>query len=80
MLENDISPIPYVRALGIGPEAISDEDFNHASSSLGGFSNGPTPTEVAGAYAAIGNQGVFNDPYVIERIVDANREVVYKKT
>lgn len=78
MLENDISPIPYVRALGIGPEAISDEDFNHASSSLGGFSNGPTPTEVAGAYAAIGNQGVFNDPYVIERIVDANGEVVYE--
>ncbi len=78
MMENGIDPSSYVRALGIGPEAISDDEFHNASTSLGGYSGGPTPTEVAGAYAAIGNQGVFNRPYVIERIEQTNGEVIYQ--
>ncbi len=78
MMENGIDPSSYVRTLGIGPEAISDDEFHNASTSLGGYSGGPTPTEVAGAYAAIGNQGVFNRPYVIERIEQTNGEVIYQ--
>lgn len=78
MLANNIDVSKYVRALGIGPEAITDQEFYNASTSLGGYSGGPTPTEVAGAYAAIGNKGVYNSPYVIDKILDKNNEVVYE--
>src|SRR5699024_10957020 len=49
MLENNINPAKYIRAMGIGPEAISDDDFSYPSTSLGGFNSGPTATELAGA-------------------------------
>ena len=78
MLENNINPAKYIRAMGIGPEAISDDDFSYPSTSLGGFNSGPTATELAGAYAAIGNKGVFNEPYVIEKIENSEGEVIYE--
>lgn len=78
MLENNINPAKYVRAMGIGPEAIEDSEFNQGSTSLGQTSGGPTPTEIAAAYAAIGNKGVYNEPYVIERIENKNNEVIYE--
>ena len=78
MMEDGIDPSSYVRSLGIGPEAISDDEFYNPSTSLGGYSGGPTPTEIAGAYAAFGNQGVFNEPYVIERIEQTDGEVLYQ--
>lgn len=78
MFENNINPATYVRRMGIGPDAISDADFANASTALGGYSLGPTPTEVSGAFAAIGNKGVFNEPYVIERIVNSNGDVIYQ--
>lgn len=77
MLDNGINPAKYIRAMGIGPEAISDNEFYQPSTSLGGTAHGPTITEVAGAYAAIGNKGVFNKPHVIERI-EKNGEVIYE--
>lgn len=78
MLEKNINPAKYIRAMGIGPEAISDDDFSYPSTSLGGFNSGPTATELAGAYAAIGNKGVFNEPYVIEKIENGEGEVVFE--
>lgn len=78
MLKNNINPAKYVRAMGIGPEAIEDYEFGQASTSLGAYSEGPTPTELAAAYAAIGNKGVYNEPYVIERIENSNDEIVYE--
>lgn len=78
MLDEGINPAKYVRALGIGPEAITDDEFGNPSTSLGGYGAGPTPTELAAAYSAIGNGGVFNSPYVIEKIENGNGEVVYE--
>ena len=78
MLEKNINPAKYIRAMGIGPEAISDDDFSYPSTSLGGFNSGPTATELAGAYAAIGNKGVYNEPYVIEKIENSKGEVVFE--
>ncbi len=68
----------YIRLLGIGPESIGDHEFARPSAVLGGFDGGPTATEIAGAYAAIGNGGVFNQPYVIEKIETSNGEVIYE--
>ncbi|HLR92425.1 MAG TPA: transglycosylase domain-containing protein, partial [Atopostipes sp.] len=78
MLDEGINPGKYIRALGMGPEAISDEAFSYPSTSLGGYDYGPTATELAAAYSAIGNKGVYNEPYVIERIENAAGEVVYQ--
>src|SRR5262249_23535693 len=36
------------------------------------------PLEMAGAYAAIDNDGVFNPPYFIDKITDSNGKVIYQ--
>ncbi len=78
MLRNNVDIAQYARALGIGPEAIEDYEFAQPSTSLGQTNYGPTATELTAAYAAIGNKGVYNEPYVIERIEDKNNEVIYE--
>ncbi|MDN6162090.1 MAG: penicillin-binding protein, partial [Atopostipes sp.] len=78
MLKNNIDFKKYVRAMGIGPEAIKDYEFDQASTSLGAYSEGPTPTELAAAYATIGNKGVYNEPYVIEKIENNHDEIIYE--
>ncbi len=42
--------------------------------------NDVSPLEMAGAYAAIGNDGVFNPPYFIDKITDSNDNVIYQHT
>jgi penicillin-binding protein 1A len=39
-----------------------------------------TPLEMASAYATIANDGVYNRPYLIERIEDRDGEVIYAHT
>lgn len=78
MRAQGIDVAKYIRAMGIGEEALKDNEFSMPSISLGQVGLGPTPTEVAAAYAMIGNKGVYNKPYVIERIVDSSGEVVYQ--
>jgi len=79
MLNNGINPAPYLRRMGIGPNAISDQEITtNASTALGGYGGGPTITEVVGAYAGIANGGQFNDPHIIQSIEDENGEVVYE--
>ena len=42
--------------------------------------NSVSPLEMAGAYAAIANDGMFNPPYFIDKITDANGKVIYEHT
>ncbi len=78
LLENDIDVEQYVRRLGLGQDAISSDEFNNPSLALGGVTHGPTVTELTAAYAALANNGVFNPPHVIDRIEDANGNVLYE--
>lgn len=78
MNEQGVDVSQYVRRLGIGEEAITDAEFSNPSTALGAYEDGPTITEVVGAYAAIANGGVHNEPFVIERIEDSQGEVVYE--
>jgi penicillin-binding protein 1A len=39
-----------------------------------------TPREMASAYATLANDGVYNAPYLIERIEDRNGQVIYAHT
>lgn len=78
MREAGIDIPKYIRAMGIGPDAIKDREFVNESTALGQSEYGPTITEVTGAFAMIGNGGEFNEPYVIERIVNNQGEVIYQ--
>ena len=40
--------------------------------------NPVSPLEMAAAYAAIDNDGVYNEPYFIDKITDANGKVIYE--
>jgi penicillin-binding protein 1A len=42
--------------------------------------NSVSPLEMAGAYASIDNDGVFNAPYFIDKITDANGNLIYQHT
>src|SRR5699024_10996535 len=52
----------FAKELGI------DIDPIHESASIGGF-NGTSPLQMAGAYASFGNEGVYNEPFSVEKIV-----------
>ncbi|MDN6195377.1 MAG: penicillin-binding protein, partial [Atopostipes suicloacalis] len=80
MLRNNMNPRKYMRAMGIGPDAIGDNEFSlgQSSTALGQSNLGPTPTELAAAYAAIGNKGVYNEPFVIDKIENSNEEIIYE--
>lgn len=78
MMEQGIDVEPYVRRLGLGEDAIGSDEFNNPSLSLGGLTHGPTITEMVAAYAAFGNNGEFIEPHVIDRIEDANGNVLYE--
>ncbi len=77
MINDHVDIAQYARSMGFGPEAIGDIEFSRPSTALGGLLRGPTATEIAGAYAAIGNGGVFNSPYIIDRIENTDGEVIY---
>lgn len=43
--------------------------------SIGGF-NGLSPLQMAGAYAAFGNEGVYNAPHIVTKIITQNGEEI----
>lgn len=46
---------------------------------LGGLTKGVSPLQMAGAYAAFANQGIFIKPYTIHYIEDANGQTLYRR-
>ena len=56
--------------------SIVKDDYTLATS-LGGFTKGVSPLEMASAYAALENDGMFRQPNCIKSIVDADENVVY---
>ncbi|WP_407268663.1 transglycosylase domain-containing protein [Radiobacillus sp. PE A8.2] len=45
------------------------EDSIALTDAIGGSSTGVTPLEMAGAYRAFGNEGIYNEPYAVTKIV-----------
>jgi len=46
-----------------------DADDFYEPASIGGVGEGFSPLTMAGAYAAFGNEGVYNEPYAVTKIV-----------
>lgn len=91
MLEalSDSRNVPAVKAFQeVGP-AYADQfikklgiDFGeplHEAYALGG-GNEVTPLQLAGAYAAFGNGGYYNEPYFVTKITDTAGTVLYEHT
>ena len=65
----------YLKKMGV--TTLDDErDNNLASISIGGFTNGISPLEMAGAYATIENDGVYREPLFYTKITDNKGDVV----
>ena len=80
--------IPMVKAMQlIGPENSIEflksvgitglvEEDNGLHLALGGLTNGTSPLEMAGAYGAIANDGVYITPTFYTKVVDNNGNIV----
>ncbi len=66
----------FTKKLGI--TTITDDDYNAQTGVIGGLRYGVSVEELTNAYAAIGNQGAFNDAYMIEKIVNAEGKIIYQ--
>lgn len=74
MLGTDVSAA-YLQRLGL---PLPEEDKTLALA-LGGISHGYTPTEMAGAYAALAD-GVYTQPAFIRKILSADGKTVYERS
>lgn len=54
------------------------EDDRCLAMGLGGLTKGVSPLQMAGAYAAFANGGVYIKPYAIDYIEDADGQVIYR--
>lgn len=66
----------YLSAVGI---PLSDADWG-LSLALGSMTYGVSPVQLAAAYSAFGNGGVYYEPYFIRSIEDAQGNVIYAHT
>lgn len=65
----------FAQKLGI----TFDGNDNGLSLALGGFTNGVTPLELCGAYAAFADGGLYASPECIRSITDAQGNVLYER-
>ncbi len=56
-------------AKGLGIPIDYDDNAMPEAYGLGGFRDGVSPLQMAGAYAAFGNNGVYTKPYTIRKVV-----------
>lgn len=71
----------------VGLSYIEKMNFSHIeegdyvlSTSLGGFTTGVSPVEMASGYAALANDGTYREPNCIVKILDAEGEVLVGET
>ncbi|MGE5398694.1 MAG: transglycosylase domain-containing protein [Chitinophagales bacterium] len=67
--------IKFAKSLGI--TSLVDGDYN-LSTALGGITKGVCPLEMASAYGAFGNEGVWFKPHVITKIEDNSGNTLYE--
>jgi len=67
------------QAMGLSLVDGPDEnDLNLASLALGGLTKGVTPLQMAGAYCAFGNTGMYYKPHFIDKIIDSKGVTIYR--
>ena len=66
--------IKFLKTAGI--TSLDEEKDNGLALALGGLTWGITPLEMAGAYAAIANDGLYIEPTFYTKVVDSNGNIV----
>ncbi len=66
--------IKFLKSAGI--TSIDEERDYVLPLALGGLTNGVTPLQMAGAYAAIANDGLYIKPTFFTKVVDSNGNIV----
>ena len=66
--------IEFLKSAGI--TSIDETNDVGLSIALGGLTRGVTPLEMAGAYAAIANDGIYIEPTFYTKVVDSNGNIV----
>ena len=75
------SGVEFAKELGISSLVETGPVLDAGPSlALGGLTKGVSPLEMTGAFAAFANEGVYNKPFAIRRIEDANGNVLYEHT
>lgn len=57
---------------------LSETDDNNLALALGGTTKGVSPLDMAGAYSAFDNGGIYIQPYCITKIIDNTGKVIYE--
>lgn len=68
--------LEFAKKLGI--TSFDDSRDRNLSLALGGITYGISPLEMAGAFGAIANQGVYIEPHSILKIIDSDGKVLYE--
>ncbi len=63
--------LSYLKRMG-----IDRTNEPQPAGALGGFAKGMTTVEMAGAYTALANHGLFTKPYLFKRVIDADGHVL----
>jgi penicillin-binding protein len=66
----------FAKKLGI--TTLTDQDKQAKTGVIGGLTYGVSVEELTNAYSSIGNQGTYNDSYLISKIEDAMGKVIYE--
>ena len=65
----------FAKKLGIS--SFEDNRDRNLALALGGITYGISPLEMAGAFGAIANQGVYIEPHTVLKILDREGNVIY---
>jgi penicillin-binding protein 1A len=68
----------YDFAIRMGITSLDPDKDKNLSLALGGITYGVSPLEMAGAYSAIANQGIYIQPYSVRKIVDNTGNLLYQ--
>jgi penicillin-binding protein len=66
----------YAKRMGI--TSLTEQDYSAQTGIIGGLTMGVSVEEVTNAYSTIPNRGIFNDAYMIEKIVDSEGKIIYE--
>ena len=74
--------LEFAKNLGISSIVESGEvnDLNASALALGGMSNGVSPLEMAAAYGAFANEGVYTEPICYTKVTDKNGTILLERT
>lgn len=68
--------------LGISTLELNSKNANdkNLAASIGGLTNGVTVLDMAGAYSAFANHGIYTKPTAIVKVIDRKGKVIYEHT